>query len=45
MEMDTSQIKGVDSTKRVTKATLKESARLVIKEKYLLMVIKVQKQI
>ncbi|AJD29666.1 SufD family Fe-S cluster assembly protein [Clostridium sporogenes] len=33
MEMDTSQIKGVDSTKRVTKATLKESARLVIKEK------------
>ncbi|EPY2278909.1 SufB/SufD family protein [Clostridium sporogenes] len=33
MEMDTSQIKGVDSTKRVTKATLKENARLVIKEK------------
>ncbi|EJO5346701.1 SufD family Fe-S cluster assembly protein [Clostridium botulinum] len=33
MEMDTSQIKGVDSTKRVTKATLKENSRLIIKEK------------
>lgn len=33
MEMDTLQIKGVDSTKRVTKAVLKENATLVIKEK------------
>lgn len=33
MEMDTVQIKGVDSTKRITKATLKEDAALVIKEK------------
>jgi len=33
MEMDTSQIKGVDSTKRVTKATPKENSRLIIKEK------------
>ena len=33
MEMDTVQIKGVDSTKRVTKATLKNDATLVIKEK------------
>lgn len=33
MEMDTVQIKGVDSTKRVSKAVLKERAKLVIKEK------------
>jgi Fe-S cluster assembly scaffold protein SufB len=35
MVMDTVQIKGVDSTKRVTKATLKDNATLVIKEKIL----------
>lgn len=33
MEMDSVQIKGVDSTVRVTKADLKEGATLVIKEK------------
>lgn len=33
MEMDTVQIKGVDSTKRITKATLGDAATLVIKEK------------
>ncbi|HKM05221.1 MAG TPA: SufD family Fe-S cluster assembly protein [Lachnospiraceae bacterium] len=33
MEMDTVQIKGVDSTKRITKATLYDHATLVIKEK------------
>lgn len=33
MEMDTVQIKGVDSTNRVTKAKLKNDATLVIKEK------------
>ncbi|WP_040197446.1 SufB/SufD family protein [Candidatus Soleaferrea massiliensis] len=33
MMMDTVQIKGVDSTKRVSKAILKEGAKLVIKEK------------
>ncbi len=33
MEMDTVQIKGVDSTKRVTKAKLKDNATIVIKEK------------
>ena len=33
MEMETTQIKGVDSTKRVTKATLEDNATLVIKEK------------
>ena len=33
MEMETTQIKGIDSTKRVTKATLKDDATLVIKEK------------
>lgn len=33
MEMDTVQIKGVDSTKRVTKAILGDNATLVIKEK------------
>lgn len=33
MEMETTQIKGVDSTKRVTKAKLADNAVLVIKEK------------
>jgi Fe-S cluster assembly scaffold protein SufB len=33
MEMDTVQIKGVDSTKRVTRADLKRGAKLIIKEK------------
>lgn len=33
MEMDTVQIKGVDSTKRLTKAVLDKGAKLVIKEK------------
>lgn len=33
MEMDTVQIKGVDSTNRVTRAKLGKSAQLVIKEK------------
>ena len=33
LEMETVQIEGVDSTKRVTNADLKEDARLVIKEK------------
>ncbi len=33
LEMDTVQIKGVDSTKRTTKATLGDDATLVIKEK------------
>lgn len=33
MEMDTVQIKGVDSTVRVTKAKLKDRATLVVKEK------------
>ncbi len=33
LEMDTVQIKGIDSTKRVTKATLGDDATLVIKEK------------
>ena len=33
MEMDTVQIKGVDSTKRVSKAVLRSNAKLVIKEK------------
>ncbi len=33
MEMDTVQIKGVDSTKRVTKAKLNEGAKIVVKEK------------
>ena len=31
--METTQIKGIDSTKRVTKAVLKDDATLVIKEK------------
>ena len=35
MEMDTVQIKGVDSTKRTTEAVLKGSAKLVVKEKLL----------
>lgn len=33
MEMDTAQIKGIDSTKRVTKARLADGASLVIHEK------------
>ena len=33
MEMDTTQIEGIDSTKRVTKATLSDNATLVIHEK------------
>ncbi|WP_296561937.1 SufD family Fe-S cluster assembly protein [uncultured Acetobacterium sp.] len=33
MEMETTQIKGVDSTRRFTKANLKDGATLVIKEK------------
>lgn len=33
MLMETTQIKGVDSTERITKAILKENATLVIKEK------------
>ena len=33
MEMDSVQIKGVDSTERVTKAVLKDNAKVVIKEK------------
>ena len=33
MEMETTQIKGIDSTVRVTRATLAEKATLVVKEK------------
>lgn len=33
MEMETTQIKGIDSTKRTTTASLSEGATLVIKEK------------
>lgn len=33
MEMDTVQIKGVDSTKRITKVIVKDNATLIIKEK------------
>lgn len=33
LEMETTQIKGVDSTERVTRATLKDNASLVIHEK------------
>ena len=33
MEMETTQIKGVDSTNRVTRADLKEGAELIIREK------------
>ncbi len=35
MEMETTQIKGVDSTKRVTRATVAEGATLIIREKLL----------
>lgn len=35
MEMDTVQIKGVDSTKRDTQAILKDNATLIVKEKLL----------
>lgn len=35
MEMDTVQIKGIDSTRRTTKATLGDNATLIIKEKIL----------
>ncbi|MBQ5831985.1 MAG: SufD family Fe-S cluster assembly protein [Selenomonadales bacterium] len=35
MEMDTVQIKGVDSTTRDTQATLKDNATLIVKEKLL----------
>jgi len=35
MEMETTQIKGIDSTKRVTKATVKENASIVIRERLL----------
>ncbi len=33
MEMETTQIKGIDSTKRITKATLANDATLIVKEK------------
>ena len=33
LEMETTQIKGIDNTKRITKAVLKDDATLVIKEK------------
>jgi len=33
MEMETTQIKGIDSTNRVTKAVLKDDSTLIIKEK------------
>lgn len=33
LEMETTQIKGIDSTKRVTKATVAENASLVVREK------------
>ncbi|MDE6905144.1 MAG: SufD family Fe-S cluster assembly protein [Lachnospiraceae bacterium] len=33
LEMETTQIKGIDSTNRVTRGTLKEGARLEVKEK------------
>ncbi len=35
MEMETTQIEGIDSTDRSTKATLKDNATLIIKEKLL----------
>ncbi len=35
MEMETAQIKGVDSTKRITKAVLSDNATLVVREKLL----------
>ena len=33
MQMESTQIKGIDSTKRVTKATLKDGAQFIVKEK------------
>ena len=33
MTMETTQIKGIDSTKRITKATMKDGANFVVKEK------------
>ena len=33
MEMETTQIKGIDSSKRVTKADMKANARFIVKEK------------
>ena len=33
MEMETTQIKGVDSTKRLTKATMEKGANFIVKEK------------
>ena len=33
MEMETTQIKGIDSTKRITKAALADNATLIVKEK------------
>jgi Fe-S cluster assembly scaffold protein SufB len=33
MEMETTQIKGIDSTKRVTKATMKTGSEFIVKEK------------
>lgn len=33
MEMETTQIKGIDSTKRITKAVLADNATLIVKEK------------
>ena len=33
MEMETTQIKGIDSTNRITKATMKEGAEFIVKEK------------
>lgn len=33
LEMETTQIKGIDSTKRVTKATLKAGSQFIVKEK------------
>ena len=33
LEMETTQIKGVDSTKRLTKATMKKGASFIVKEK------------
>ena len=33
MEMETTQIKGIDSSNRITKAEMKEGAKLIVKEK------------
>ena len=33
LEMDTTQIKGIDSTKRITKATMQAGAEFIVKEK------------